>query len=88
MGNGVELPAATRLGRIVTLVPTPTSTFRLSKQTKTTLMRLAQERDRSMSEILELAVAHFAGTLAAGQPIYFPEPPAAAARHKKAAGGG
>ena len=57
-------------GGIIALVPTPASSFRISARTKRTLARLAKQRGKSMSEMIEVAILHLDGTFAAGQPVY------------------
>ena len=74
---GVEVETAVRnreTGAIITLMPTSPTSFRLSPRTRRTLSRLAKQRGKSMSEILELAVSHLDGTLRNRQPIYLDEP--------------
>jgi hypothetical protein len=62
------------IGGIIHIVPTPASSFRLSPRIKRTLERLARQRGKSMSEVLELAISHLDGTLRNGLPIYLDEP--------------
>jgi hypothetical protein len=85
VGDGVGLRDFAT-GRIIALVPTPVSSFRLSTRAKRTLARLAREQGKSNAEVLELAIVHLEGTLRNGQPVYLAPPPGDDPKsHKKAA---
>ena len=57
--------------RIIELMPErPASAFRLSPLARRRLKDLAEKMDKPESQIVELAITHFSGTMARDLPFY------------------